>query len=50
MSHSRSSAAAYPAPNSVPYLVVPVMCGTPVFLSRTIVTSVAAGGFSVEAT
>ncbi len=41
---------AYPAPNSVPYRVVPVMCGTPDFLSRTMVTSLRPAGFSVEAT
>ncbi len=34
----------------VPYRVVPVMCGTPVFLSRTIVTSPRPAGFSLEAT
>ena len=50
MSQSRSWAAAYPAPNSVPYRVVPLMCGTPVFLSRTIVTSLRPAGLRVEAT
>ncbi|SCD54572.1 hypothetical protein GA0115252_10936 [Streptomyces sp. DfronAA-171] len=39
MSHMRSWPAAYPAPNSVPYRVVPLMCGMPYFLSRVIVTS-----------
>lgn len=39
ISHSRSCPAAYPAPNSVPERVVPLMCGTPVALSRVMVTS-----------
>ena len=39
MSQSRSWPAAYPAPYSVPYRVVPLMCGTPVALSRVMVTS-----------
>ena len=39
ITNSRSLAPAYPAPNIVPERVVPVMCGTPSRLSRTIVTS-----------
>ena len=39
MSHNRSWPAAYPAPNSVPERVVPLMCGVPVALSRVMVTS-----------
>ena len=48
MTNSRSSAPAYPAPNMVPERVVPVTCGTPVALSRTMVTS--ERGFSVRST